>query len=143
MIVSYGFKPNQGDKAQGLGYEKEKAPTLNCASNCGGVLVIDTLVFDESQITSPINGNVPRWGGLCHTLSQNAGRTVVIIKYEEDNMSYQNIAGTLNPGAHPGSYNGQDAYNDMLVVDNGTSDGIRSSECRNYVGGVSNIECKS
>ena len=36
MIVSYGFKPNQGDKAQGLGYEKEKAPTLNCASNCGG-----------------------------------------------------------------------------------------------------------
>ena len=54
----------------------------------------------------------------------------------------QNITGTLNPGGHPGSYNGQDAYNDMLVVDNGTdSDGIRPSKCRNYVGGVSNIEC--
>jgi hypothetical protein len=31
-------------------------------------------------------------------------------------MTYQKITGTLNPGAHPGSYNGQDAYNDMLVV---------------------------
>jgi DNA (cytosine-5)-methyltransferase 1 len=25
------------------------------------------------------------------------------------------VAGTLNPGAHPGSYNGQDAYNDLLI----------------------------
>ncbi len=32
-------------------------------------------------------------------------------------MTYQDIAGTLNPGGHPGSYNGQDAYNDMLVTD--------------------------
>lgn len=31
-------------------------------------------------------------------------------------MSYQTITGTLNPGARPGSYNGQDAYNDMLVT---------------------------
>ena len=31
--------------------------------------MIDTLVFDESQITSPINGNVPRWGGyVTHSL---------------------------------------------------------------------------
>jgi len=32
-------------------------------------------------------------------------------------MSYQNITGCLSQGAHPGSYNGQDAYNDMLVID--------------------------
>jgi len=31
-------------------------------------------------------------------------------------MTYQNTTGTLNPGAHPGSYNGQDAYNDMLIT---------------------------
>lgn len=31
----------------------------------------------------------------------------------------QKVTGTLNPGAHAGSYNGQDAYNDMLVVENG------------------------
>jgi site-specific DNA-cytosine methylase len=27
------------------------------------------------------------------------------------------LTGTLTPGAHPGSYNGQDVYNDMLFVD--------------------------
>ena len=30
-------------------------------------------------------------------------------------LTYQETTGTLSPGAHPGSYNGQDAYNDMLV----------------------------
>lgn len=30
-------------------------------------------------------------------------------------LTYQDVAGTLSPGAHAGSYNGQDAYNDMLV----------------------------
>ena len=32
-------------------------------------------------------------------------------------MSYQTVTGCLSQGAHPGSYNGQDAYSDMLVVD--------------------------
>jgi len=27
----------------------------------------------------------------------------------------QNVTGTVSAGAHPGSYNGQDAYNDMLI----------------------------
>lgn len=30
-------------------------------------------------------------------------------------LTYQDVTGTLSPGAHVGSYNGQDAYNDMLV----------------------------
>lgn len=30
-------------------------------------------------------------------------------------ITYQDVTGTLSPGAHAGSYNGQDAYNDMLV----------------------------
>lgn len=32
-------------------------------------------------------------------------------------MSYQNVTGTLNPGAHPGSYNGQDVYSDLLITE--------------------------
>lgn len=47
-------------------------------------IILDTLVFDESQITCPTNGLNPKWGGLCHSLTREAGRTVVIIKYEED-----------------------------------------------------------
>ena len=34
-------------------------------------------------------------------------------------MSYQITTGTLSQGAHPGSYNGQDAYNDLLVTEHG------------------------
>lgn len=30
-------------------------------------------------------------------------------------LTYQDVTGTLSPGAHAGSYNGQDAYNNMLV----------------------------
>lgn len=30
-------------------------------------------------------------------------------------LTYQAVTGTLSPGAHAGSYNGQDAYNNMLV----------------------------
>lgn len=32
-------------------------------------------------------------------------------------MSYQNKTGTLSQGAHPGSYNEQDAYNDMFITE--------------------------
>ena len=55
-------------------------------------------------------------------------------------MTYQTITGTLNPGAHPGSYNGQDAWNDMLVTDDGIMHGNRTSECRNHEGGVPDID---
>jgi DNA (cytosine-5)-methyltransferase 1 len=38
------------------------------------------------------------------------------------------IAGTLSPGAHPGSYNGQDASNGMLVAHALRADGFDASE---------------
>ena len=38
-------------------------------------------------------------------------------------MTYQTVSGTVNAGAHPGSYNGQDAYNDMLVIDESSKHG--------------------
>lgn len=52
-------------------------------------------------------------------------------------MSYQTVIGTLNPGGHPGSYNGQDAYNDLLVTEyEGTiRNGIGADKRRNHAGG--------
>ena len=38
-------------------------------------------------------------------------------------LTYQTVTGTLSPGAHAVSYNGQDAYNDMLVC---------AVDCRNF-----------
>lgn len=43
-------------------------------------------------------------------------------------MSYQNVTGCLSQGAHPGSYNGQDAYNDMLITDDSILHRKRSSK---------------
>lgn len=52
-------------------------------------------------------------------------------------MSYQEVTGTLSQGAHPGGYNGQDAYSDLLVTEKmyGTHNGERTGECRDYAGG--------
>jgi len=33
-------------------------------------------------------------------------------------LSYQKVTGTLTANSHPGSYCGQDAYNDMFVTEN-------------------------
>ena len=33
-----------------------------------------------------------------------------------EQSTYQDVCGTLSPGAHPGSYNGQDANNNMFVA---------------------------
>ena len=39
-------------------------------------------------------------------------------------MSYQRVTGAMTPGAHPGSHNGQDAYNDLLVVSDHATGGM-------------------
>ena len=49
----------------------EIAPTIEAGGGEGGnnlPMIVDTLVFDASQITSRQNGNHPTWGG-CATLS--------------------------------------------------------------------------
>lgn len=64
-------------------------------------MIVETLVFDESQITSPTNGNVPRWNDNCHTLSGEAGRAVVIIREKDDgcdNLKPLGLAGKPDNG---------------------------------------------
>lgn len=75
--------------SQSAGYKEDDVTvslTVCGGSNGGGseVLVVETLVFDEGQITCPTNGLNPQWGGLCHSLSGNAGRTVVVIREKND-----------------------------------------------------------
>lgn len=45
---------------------------------------------------------------------------------------HQAAVGTITAGAHPGSYNGQDAYNDMLIIEesNGRVDEVASGDER-------------
>ena len=56
-------------------------------------------------------------------------------------VCYQKVTGTLTPGSRPGSYNGQDAYNDMLVVEPSSWDGTQVAPtltARNAEGGAEN-----
>ena len=45
--------------------------------------------------------------------AETAPHTLLVLEIR----TMQETTGCLSPGAHAGSYNGQDAYNDMLVVD--------------------------
>lgn len=74
IVVSYGFDSyNQA-------IEREVAQPIR--SHDGGdttpKVIVDTLVFDESGITCPTNGNKPRWNDSCHSLTREAGRAVLI-----------------------------------------------------------------
>jgi hypothetical protein len=59
--------------------ETEVCPSLPASMGLGGgyvPMIVDTLVFDESQITSPQNGNVPTWGGAAtHYTQTQEGRS--------------------------------------------------------------------
>lgn len=82
----------------------------------------------------PINDKATRWQGGGESRNQDGSGNGLGIGKEGDPsptltagdrhgvmcgnqvpLTYQDVTGTLSPGAHAGSYNGQDAYNDMLV----------------------------
>lgn len=47
-------------------HDTEVSPTIEMSGGGGGgnlPMILDTLVFDESQITCPTNGLNPKWGG--------------------------------------------------------------------------------
>ena len=62
-------------------------------------------------------------------------------------LTYQKTTGTLSPGAHAGSYNGQDAYNDMLVVSSEISPALRAKANDPYrtdmTAYVASVDCRN
>lgn len=57
----------------------EISPTIEAGGGEGGnnvPMIVETLVFDESQITSKQNGNRPTWGGAAtHCTATPTGRS--------------------------------------------------------------------
>ena len=138
-VMCAGFKAGQGAQAGGIGYSEEVSPTLAAAPS-GTNQTPAVMAFDTTQITSKENGSQPEFGKPCHTLNANAHTPCVALDMthacdvirecgeqvpalqarmgtdgNQVPLTYQDVTGTLSPGAHAGSYNGQDAYNDMLV----------------------------
>lgn len=98
------FKSGQGAKAGSIGYEEEVSPTLSAVSN--GTNQIPA-ILDMSHA----NDVIRECGEVVPSLQARMGTGGNQVP-----LTYQQVTGTLSPGAHAGSYNGQDAYNDMLVA---------------------------
>lgn len=134
-VMCAGFKLGNSEQARSIGYAEEQAPTLN--AECGGNKPA-VIAFAQNQ-----REEVRDVGGKAVSLAAEAGmhcQTFVALDMShacdvirdcgevspslqarmgtggnQIPLTYQKTTGTLSPGAHAGSYNGQDAYNDMLV----------------------------
>lgn len=102
-VVCAGFKLGNSEQARSIGYAEEQSPTLNaeCGGNKPAVVALDmTHACDV----------IRECGEIAPSLQARMGTGGNQVP-----LTYQKTTGTLSPGAHAGSYNGQDAYNDMLV----------------------------
>lgn len=102
-VLCAGFKLGNSKQARSIGYEEELSPTLNaeCGGNKPAVVALD--MTHACDVIRECGEQVPALQARMGT----GGNQV--------SLTYQDVTGTLSPGAHAGSYNGQDAYNDMLV----------------------------
>ena len=76
----------------------------------GGAYTLNTI--DRPAVYAENQGG--RDGGGKGPLIRN-DKSATLSTLQDQTLFVPNVSGTLNPGAHPGSYNGQDAYNDLLV----------------------------
>lgn len=130
------------------------------------------MAFDTTQITSKQNGSIPDFGKPCHTLNANAHVPCAVLDMShacdvirdcgevapslqarmgtggnQIPLTYQKTTGTLSPGAHAGSYNGQDAYNDMLIVSSEIHPALRAKANDPYrtdmAAYVASVDCRN
>lgn len=76
--VCAGFSAGQGEKAGGIGWQEECAPSLRAAVS-GTNIVPSVLPFDTTQITSPQNGNNPHYGDPCYPLAAGMHAPAIVM----------------------------------------------------------------
>lgn len=106
-VMCAGFKLGNSEQARSIGYQEELSPTLN--AECGGnkpAVVAPSVALDMTHACDVIRECGEQVPALQARMGTGGNQVP---------LTYQDVAGTLSPGAHAGSYNGQDAYNDMLV----------------------------
>lgn len=143
-VPAAGFCSEQSAKTRGIGYEDEMSPTLRAgvipavvydARGNGDGKTVNTLTGDHNDRITDYSSVVVE-GGPVYCLQGNgidradtAGcngkgwkedtsytlNTIdrPAVAYAE---TYQKVTGPLMANSHPGSYSGQDAYSDMLIV---------------------------
>ena len=134
-VVCAGFKLGNSEQARSIGYAEEQSPTLNaeCGGNKPAVVALD--MSHACDVIRDCGEVVPRLQARMGT----GGNQIP--------LTYQKTTGTLSPGAHAGSYNGQDAYNDMLVVSSEISPALRAKATDPYradmAAYVASVDCRN
>ncbi len=83
----------------------EQVPALQARMGTGGNQVPLTYGIGNGQVCE------------ASIMAEEVSQTLNTMHDAQAVLTYQDVTGTLSPGAHAGSYNGQDAYNDMLVCE--------------------------
>lgn len=144
--VCAGFKLGNSEHARSIGYAEEQAPTLNaeCGGNKPAVIAFAQNQREEVRNVGDKAVSLAAEVGMhCQTfvaldmshacdVIRDCGEIVPSLQARMGTggnqvpLTYQQTTGTLSTGAHAGSYNGQDAYNDMLVVSSEISPTLRA-----------------
>ena len=114
---------------------EEQSPTLNaeCGGNKAAVVALDMshacdIIRDCGEVIPSLQARMGTGGNQVP-------------------LTYQQTTGTLSPGAHAGSYNGQDAYNDMLVVSSEISPVLRAKANDPYredmAAYIASVDCRN
>ncbi len=132
-VVCAGFKLGNSEQARSIGYAEEQSPTLNaeCGGNKPAVLCLNDQGGNVMGVSHDVSGTLraqehghqPTVLDMSHACDviRDCGEVAPSLQARMGTggnqipLTYQTVTGTLSPGAHAGSYNGQDAYNDMLV----------------------------
>ena len=117
-VLCAGFKLGNSEQARSIGYQEELSPTLN--AECGGnkpAVVAPAVALDMTHACDAIRECGEQVPALQARMGTGGNQVP---------LTYQEVTGTLSPGAHAGSYNGQDAYNDMLVVSSEISPSLKA-----------------
>ena len=131
--VCAGFKLGNSEQARSIGYAEEQSPTLNaeCGGNKPAVMCLNDQGGNVMGVSHDVSGTLraqehghqPSVLDMSHACDviRDCGEIAPSLQARMGTggnqvpLTYQDVTGTLSPGAHAGSYNGQDAYNDMLV----------------------------
>ena len=146
----------------GIGKEGDLAPTLT-AGDRHGVMCMNpwdaqsARVYDQEGVWHSLNANENVGMALDMThacdVIRECGEQVPALQARMGTggnqvpLTYQVVTGTLSPGAHAGSYNGQDAYNDMLVVSSEICPSLRAKGNDPYrtdmAAYVASVDCRN
>ena len=118
-ICSYASNSmKSGNPHSGI-YEADTARTLdlnggNPACNQGGICICEPISIENHPNDSRIG---IRKDGTVQSLTGRMGTGGGNVPLVAEPWTYQKVTGPLMVNSHPGSYSGQDAYNDMFITE--------------------------